>query len=811
METVLRDIRIGLRSLRKAPGFSAVAILVLALGIGANTAIFSIADAFLLKPVNLPDTQHLTVLLEKAPSETLAGSGVSPADFQDWRQQSKSFSAISAWMWSAASLTGTALPEQVQGYKVSPNFFDVCGVQPLVGRLFAQGEDQPGNDGVVLISYQLWQRHFGGSLSAIGQTVHLDQHPYQIIGVMPAWFRFPTAVELWTPLALKPSEATLRTWHALYVLGKLAPGATPERATAEMNTIALRLGGQYPLTNRGWGVQVTPIRRFAIGENAYQYTFFLMGAVAFILLIVCANVGNLQFVRGSKRVREVAIRSALGGSRWRIVRQLLTESVLIALAGAALGVLLAQWTVHLVVAGMPQDVSRTLAGWDEIRVDSRALAFTMAVAVLAGILAGLFPAMESTRVRIAETLKEGGRGGSAGRTRHRVRNVLVVLQVALAVILLAGASLIVRGFRGVAQADDHYHPAQLLTMVLNLPAQRYSDHTQRVEYISQSLEKLSALPGVTGAAETTIIPHTIGNSNQDFAIQNRPWTSNTETRTADLEIVSSNYFHVMGVPLIQGREFTEADGAPDGPHVAIISQAMAHMYWPNESPIGHGIKFGHAESKYPFSTIVGVVGDVKMDWSDISPSLAVYQPYKQISRTYVSFVVRTSSSPQALIPETRQAIASIDSEIAPLEMKSMSQIIKESLFSISYVALMMGALGLLALALAALGVYGVLAYAVAEAANEFGIRMALGAQRRDVLLMVIQRGLTMAAVGLLLGIPLAYMLGRVLAGYVPGIGHVDALTFAAIAAVLLLAAFLACWLPAQRATRTDPIRALRYE
>ncbi len=678
MEMWLQDIRYGLRTLRKSPGFTAIAVAVLALGIGANTAIFSIADALLLKPLNLPDTDHLVVMLEKAPTETIGGAGVSPADFDAWREQAKSFEGISAWMWGSVSLTGIYLPEQIQGYKVTTNFFELCGTEPLLGRTFTESEDQPGEDGEVILSYRLWQRRFAGDRAVIGQVIHLDRRAYTVIGVMPQGFRFPIDTELWTPLALLPSERASRTWHSLYVLGKLNPGTTVQRANAEMDTISRRLGESYPNTNRGWGVQLTPIRRFSVGENAYEYTYLLLGAVGFVLLIVCANVGNLQFVRGAKRVKEVAIRTAMGGSRWRIVRQLLTESMMLALVGAALGVLLAEWTVHLMIAGMPQDVARTIAGFDAIRVDARALGFTIVVAVASGMLAGLFPALQSTRVRMSETLKEGGRGGTSGKVRQRLRGALVMVQVALAVVLLAGAGLIVRGFRAIQNSDARYKPESLLTMVLTLPAGTYGGLAQSTQFVDRALNQLASLPGASGAAVTTIIPHTIGNSNSDFVMQGRPWQNAGEARTADLEIISPNYFHVMGVPIIEGREFTDADSNGNA-EVAIISQSLAKAYWPKESPIGHGIKFGHYESKYPWATIVGVVADMKQDWADISPSLAVYRPYRQISRAYMSFVLRSGGSAEGLIGEARMAMAAVDPEISLMNLKPMSEVIKDSL------------------------------------------------------------------------------------------------------------------------------------
>jgi putative ABC transport system permease protein len=810
MESVWRDVVVGLRGLRKSPGFTAIAVLVLALGIGANTAIFSIADAFLLKPVNLPDIAHLVVVLELAPGETTFVSGVSPANYLDWKKQATSFDDMTMWEWNAMNLTGEGLPENVQGYKVEWNFFSICSAQPLLGRTFSREEDRPGQDSVAVLSYGLWARRFASDPGIIGRTIRLNAQPYTVIGVMPRDFSFPVAAELWTPLALTPDLWARRDWRAMFAMARLKPGATLEASRAEMSTIAQRLGAAYPTADQDWHVYIEPIRIFAIGDNANQYTQLMLGAVGFVLLLVCANVGNLQLVRGARRIREIAIRSALGCSRWRIIRQLLTESVLVAFAGALLSLLISNWTLRIVLAGMPTDVMRTIPNFDAIRLDFRALLFTMAIAIAAGVLAGLFPAVESMRVPLNDTLKEGTRGGTSSRNRHRIRNILVVIQVGLAVVLLSCAGLIIRAFRGIENGDARYRADSLLTMTVNLPDSRYTNHAQRSAFVDAALEKLGSMPGVTSAASTTIIPHTIGTSKNEFAIQEHPWTSASESKTADLESVSPNYFRTMGVPLLRGREFTAAD-ATGGAQVAVISESLARAYWPKQDAVGHVIKFGAYASKSPWATIVGVVADVQMDWSDVSAPFAIYRPYRQSSRVYTSFAVRASVPPNSLVSASRSAIAAVDPNQPLLTIKPMRDVIHESLFTITYVAAMLGVLGGLAVLLAALGVYGVLAFTVTESTTEIGIRMALGALPRDILRFILGRGMLLTAVGLLLGLPISYGMSKLLQQWLPGVRSVDPAIFASVALALMAAALVACWFPARRATRTEPIAALRHE
>ncbi len=807
-----RDVQFGLRGLRKAPAFTAIAVLALALGIGANTAIFSIADAFLLKPLPLPDPDHLVVMLEQAPGQTgNDATGTSPANYLDWQQQSRTMEEMTAWMWNSVNLTGSGTPAKLQGYKVQSNFFSIGGAKPFLGRTFLPGEDQPGNDGVVVLSHGLWARRFGADPKIISQTIQLDGRPYTVVGVMPASYRFPIAAELWLPLALDPALWSRRNWPALFVMGRLRQGETPQHARAEITGIESRLGEAYPAYVRGWHVLVMPIRLFSTGNDAHDYAVLLLGAVGFVLLLVCANIANLQFVRGAKRVKEIAIRAALGGSRWRIIRQLLTESVLIALGGAALGFLFARWTVRLFLFNMPADVSRFIAGWDEIHVDGRALGFTVLVAVSAGILAGLFPAMESTRAGLSETLKEGGRSGSSARGRQKLRSLLVVLQISLAVVLLGSAGLLVRGFHRIRDVNQSYRPESLLTMLINLPDSKYRPKPQNAQFFDQLLPRLAAIPGVQGAATTTTVPYAVGHSTYVFSIEGRPNDSQSNGQGAEIESISPNYFRVMGIPLIRGREFTEQDGA-GAPPVVAISEGMAKRYWPSEDPIGRRFKMGAATNpKYPWMTITGIVANVAMDPSSPGPGAMFYLPYQQFPRTYASLILRTSGAPESVVPAVQASIASVDAEQTISDVKSLAQVIRESTINIAYVSAMMSALGILALALAAVGVYGVMAFTVAESSHEIGIRMALGALPGNVLRLIIGRGMLLTATGLLIGAPTAFWLARLLGSYIGGIGSADPVSLLEVSAMLAAVAFLACWIPARRAARVDPMVALRYE
>jgi putative ABC transport system permease protein len=812
MGILFQDIRYGFRSLRKAPAFTAIAVLALGLGIGANTAIFSVADALLLKPLPIPESERLIVLGEQAPGQSGDDYiGVAPANFLDWQQQSKSMQAMTIWMWDSVSLTGEGTPDKAQGYLVMSNFFSLCGVQPLLGRTFLPDENKPGNEKVIILSHALWAARFGSDPQIIGRAIHVDGAPVTVVGVMPASFRFPITADLWMPLALEPALWARRDWRAFMAMGKLNSGVPVGNANAEINGIEARLGQTYPSTLLGWHVLVTPLRLFSIGTDAHNYTLILLLAVGFVLLLICANIANLQFVRGAGRVKEIAIRSALGASRWRVIRQLLTESALIALAGAVFGLLFAQWTIRLVFLNMPSDVAKAIAGWDNIHVDFRALAFTMGAAAVAGLLAGLLPAIVTSRIGLNDTLKEGGRSSSAGRVRQRLRSLLVILQVALAVILLGGGVLLVRAFDHLKNVHRNLRPESLLTMLINLPAERYNKPDKIYGFFDQVMARMSALPGVQGAAATTSLPYGAAHSSHVFSIEGRPWSNPAEAQNAMSESISPNYFQLLGIPLIRGREFTDQD-TPAAPRVALISASLARAYWPNENPIGHRVKFGAADdARPPWLSIVGVVSDVSMNWQNPENGFMIYSPHRQFARTYSSLILRTSGRPESFVSAARSVVFSVDPEQPLMDIKPMEQIIRESTINIAYVAVMLAALGVLALALSALGVYGVMSYSVAESTHEIGIRMALGALPGNVLRLTVGRGMILAAAGIAIGIPSSFWLAPLLGSYLSGIGPLDPVTLAEASLVLACVAFIACWIPARRAMRVDPLIALRHE
>ena len=812
MDTLWQDIRFGMRTLRKAPGFTAIAVLALALGIGATTAIFSVADAFLFKPIHLPDPEHLVVVGELAPGQVTDINSVAPANFRDWKEQATSFEGVGPYSWDDVNLTSSGgLPEKVQGFQVGANFFTLCGVQPILGRTFVNGEDQPGHDGVVVLTQKLWERRFGSDPNIIGQTIHLYQRPYTVIGVMPRSLNFPMTVELWLPEAITPDQWQSRDNHSLMLLARLKPGVSVQSADAEMKSIARRLADAYPKSDRGWSARVMDIRTYAVGDGTRTYTFLLMGSVLFVLLIVCANVANLQFVRGASRQKEIAIRGALGGGRWRVMRQLLTESILVAMAGAALGLVVAKWSINLILAYMPAEIAKFIAGWDQIHLDWRAVFFTLCVAALAGVVAGVLPAFEVSRLDLNEILKEGGRSGASGHGRHRLRDALVVVQVSLAIVLLICSSSIARGFNALIGSTVNINPESVLTMQLMLPDEKYAKPSDRVTFYSQMVERMQALPGAQGVVISSLIPYD-GNmgSNSYFSIQGHAWRDASETPTADNNCVSAGFFRLTRIPIIQGRELSDTDTA-EAPLVALVSRSLARRYFPKGDAIGNHIKFGRDDSKNPWMTIVGIVSDVKQNWSRMRPDYAIYRPYRQAPRDFTSVLIRTTGDPMNLAGAARAAIAAVDPDEPAYEVQTMEKAVRNSMIGIAYVAVMMGVMALMALVLAAIGVYGVMAFTVTQRTYEIGIRMALGAQRGHVLRLVVGGGLLLTAIGLVIGLPVAVATGRLLSSMVYGFGKMDPVTYGGIGLTLVIVTALACWFPARRAMRTDPIIALRAE
>ena len=805
-----QDVRYAERMLRKSPGFAATAVLTLALGIGATTAVFSVVDALLWKPVSLPHLESLAMIVERVPDAPNDRESVTPADLEEIRRQSASLTSLAYWDGGRANIVGAGgEPERVDSNLVSANFFETFEVQPALGRGFQPGEDQPGRDREVVLSDRLWRRSFGADPAILGRDIRLDDQNYRVTGIMPASFDFPMATELWMPLALTPAQRASRRGTRVDAAARLKPGVTAEQASAELAGIGARLEKSYPETNQGRRFAVWSARRYLVEYETAQYSIMLLASVLFVLLIACVNVANLQFARATGRLREVAVRTALGASRWRVVTQLMTESVLLSLAGALLGLLVAVWGIGLMKGGMPPEIQRYILGWKEIHLDARTLLFTLAAAVASGMLAGLAPAWQCSHPNLTDALKEGGRGGSAGAARHRLRNTLVAIEVALAVVLLVGAGLMVRGFRAMVDDGRRNDPATLLTLRLALTDNRYHEPHQRTAFYDNVLARIRALPGVTTATAVGALPYTDHSESRPFEIVGET-VDPAHRPTGMYQTATPSYFEALHVPLVAGRYLTASDGG-DAPKVALVSRHMAERWWKGVSPVGRQIQIGTAESKGPPITIVGVVGDVVHNPYDREPRRTIYVPFAQAPLLRMDIGIRVAGDPLAIGPAITAAIRAVDSQVPVIEMQTLEKLIHNRAIGLNYMAVLMGIFGLLALLLSAIGVYGVMAYMVQEQTREIGVRMALGAARGNVLGMIFRRGMITVGAGLAAGLPLAFGFAQLLASLIYGVTAKDPATFVAIPAALLTAASLAIYLPARRATRIDPIVALRYE
>jgi len=809
--SLARDLRIGLRTIRHSPGFAATAIVTMALGIGATTAVFSVADGMLWKPLPLPHLETLAVVLGRSPDNPRDWNDTTPADVADIRRDSASFSSFASFTGGLANIAGAGgEPERVEQSLVTANFFDVLGVQPQRGRGFHPGEDQPGREREVVLGNALWQRRFGADPGLIGKSIRLDDQNYTVVGVMPPKVVFPVATELWTPLAFTPQEWNSRRNQTLGSLARLKPGVSIEQASAELDGIGLRLEQLYPESNKNRRFAAISAQRYLIGYYNHDYMLMLLYAVLFVLLIACVNVANLQFARATGRQRELAVRTALGAGRWRIVSQLVTECVLLSLGGAALGLAVAEWGLNLIRGGMPAEIEKYIVGWKEIHLDARTLAFTFGAALLSGIVSGLVPAWQSSRPDLTESLKEGGRGSSAGSARHRLRSVLVAAEIALAAVLLVGAGLMVRGFGHLLNGSGAFEPETVLTLRLAITESKYKESHQVAGFYRSVLERIDAVPGVRSSAAVSALPYSAHSSGRLFTIEGRTPEPGHQP-SALFQVSSPAYFATLHIPLRAGRLLSDGDG-PDAPRVAVISQRLAQRFFPGEPlPLGKHIKIGASDSQSPWLTIVGVAGDVTHDVYDRSPRATLYVPCMQSPARFMDIGIRTAGDPMRLAPAVTAAIRSVDAEQPINQVRTMVTAMHHQATGLTYVAVMMGIFGVLALVLAAVGVYGVMSYLVSEQTHEIGIRMALGAPRTTVLKVLFRRGLVTAGAGLAVGLPIAFFFARLLASLIFGVDAADAATFTGIPAALLAAAAIAIYVPARRAMRIDPIVALRYE
>ncbi|HEX8283358.1 MAG TPA: ABC transporter permease [Pyrinomonadaceae bacterium] len=822
METLRQDVRFGLRTLLKRPGFTLVAVVTLALGIGANSAIFSVVNAVVLRPLPYAAPERLVALWGNLNQKGFEELEVSAPEYADFRGRGAHvFEDVAAYYESGFNMTGAGEPERIQGVRATASLFSTLGVAPLTGRAYTEEEDRPGAPDVAVISHSLWRRRFNSDPSVVGKSVTLDGRPTTIVGVMRADFHFPNNdADVWKPAAfdadlLSPNN---RGSHFLNAVARLKEGFTPARANTEVAALARAQGaenaGNYP---RGFGASVRPLAEEVVGPSVRTSLFVMLGAVGLVLLIACANVANLLLARASSRRKEVAVRTALGAGRARIMRQLLTESVLLSLAGGGAGLMLALWGVDLLVALAPEGTPRVA----EVGLDARVILFTFGVSLLTGVVFGLAPALHASKVDLNESLKEGGRGGGEGAGRGRLRGLLVVGEFALALVLLAGAGLLVKSFTRVLDERPGFDARGVLTMRLVLPESKYKSYDAHRAFYSSLFERLRRLPGVEAVGANNLLPLNGSGGSRTFLIEGRPVPAGQPKPEEQLRYVTPGYFAAMRVPVLRGRDFDERD-VQTAPRVAVVSRSMAERHWPGEEAVGKrlayaGIGRGHDE-KPEWIEVVGVVGDVKHRGLDLESKPEIYVPVHQplfanrpTPPLSLYVAVRTSGDPAALAPVVRREVAAVDPEQPLANVRTMEERLAESVAQRRFNMTLLGVFACVALLLAGVGVYGVMAYAVARRTHEIGIRVALGAQRGDVVRLVLRQGMWLALAGVGLGVVGAYAATRLMSGLLYGVSPTDPLTFLGVSALLTAAALLACLLPARRATKVDPMVALRYE
>jgi len=796
MESFIQDLRFGARMLAKNPGFTLIAVLTLALGIGANTAIFSVVNGVLLKPLPYDQPGQLVQLWEDPGSGTRKNR-IAPGAFLDWREHNTTFESLSVFGGANLNLTGVGEPERLNGVEVSACALEILRARPLLGRAFAPDEDQPGKDKVVVLTYRLWQRRWSGDAAIIGRTVQLGGQSYTVIGVLPPNFLPWETAEFVIPYVFSPQAAQQRGMHFLRAFARLKPGVSVEQAQVELNAFAQRLKPLYPASKKDWGVTVVPLHEEITGQIK-PTLLLLLGAVALVLLIACANVANLLLARASARQRELTIRAAIGAGRWRIVRQLLTESALLALLGALCGFLLAYWSVD----ALPRLITVNMPRAQEVSLDMRVLGFTLLVSLVTGLAFGLAPAYQAARLNLNGTLKESGRG-SLSNARNRLRGGLVVAEVALALMLMVGAGLLLKSFIRLSSVPPGFNPQNALTMGITLPEKKYPDAARRSAFFMQAIQRIEALPGVTAAGLTWTLPVIGGPPSNRFKIEGRK--SEPEGGDADFDYCTPNFFRALGIPLLKGRVF-EAGDAAESPRVVIVNEALVRAYFPNEEPLGQRLRIENESWE-----IVGVVGDWRSRGlgEKVSPRYYMPQPFSKWGSG--SLIVRTAGAPLALAESVRKAILTVDAEQPVANLRTLEDVIATSVAQRRLTLRLIGVFAVLALLLAALGLYGVMAYVVTLRTNEIGVRLALGAQTRDVLRMVVRQGMTLVGIGLLIGLIGAFSLTRFIAAQLYEMSPVDPATFALVSLLLTGVALLACYIPARRATKVDPLIALRHE
>jgi putative ABC transport system permease protein len=807
-----KDIAYALRQLLKHPAFSLIAILTLALGIGANTAIFSVVNAVLLRPLPYTAPHELVWLWGTNPLNDIPKETASYPDYVDWRQQAQSFQAMGGFAQTSPILTSNgAEPERLPGAYVVGDFFNVLGVEPVLGRRFLPEENDAGKNRVAILSYAMWQQRFGGDPRIIGQQITVGGNPHTVVGVLPASFQDPIPaatkrVQIWLPLPVTDSDKNSRRGDFLSVVARLKPGIGIQRASAEMKGIASQLEKQYPDTNTQWSVIVQPLHETLTGD-VRPALLILLSAVAFLLLIACANVANLLLARASSRQREIAIRAALGASRSRVVRQLLTENIVLSLCGGALGLIFAGWGINALLALSPANIPRL----SSVGIDRDVLLFTLGASLLTGLIFGLVPALTASRLNLNDTLKEGGRSAAEGAGGRRLRSGLAIAEIALSLVLLVGAGLLIRSFIRLQEVRPGFNPQHLLCVDLSLPSAKYQEDQQTVNFFNQLVSEVSQLPGVQAASVSTGLPLGGGADFNAFAVEGHVYARTDRTPDAESRVVSPDYFRALEIPLKRGRVIDDRDvaGAPD---VVVISETLARKYFPGQDPLGKRITFGDPQAgNAEWYTVIGLVGDVRGVSLNQEPYGQLYTSSRQNARRALTLAVKTAADPTTMLGAVRDRIRSLDPQQPLYNVRTAEQVLERSVARPRFNMLLITILACVALVLAAVGIYGVISYSVTQRTHEIGVRMALGASTRDVLKLVVGQGMLLAGTGLLVGLVAAFAATRIMSSLLFGISATDPVTYFGLAALLGVIAFLACYIPARRAMKVNPVTALRAE